>query len=251
MNYAIIEDELYASRRLQLAIERLHPDYSLAFTAQSVAEAVEAILSQQVDLIFMDIELNDGVCFEIFNRINVSVPIIFTTAYDEYTLQAFKVNSVDYLLKPIADGDLAAAIAKFERLHKNNATPQADLSAIAAMLTGRQVQRILTVSGDNYDYVDLGDVAMVESEDRVVFIYPRTGHRRMTSFTSLNDVMAIVPNSQFFQVSRSEIVNIDAIARVSKYFRGRLIVKVNVGEGEKQLTVSALRRDEFLNWLGK
>ena len=115
MKYAIIENEVFARLNLQNIVETLRPGYQLVFTAETVADAIAGISSNSdLDLVFMDIELDDGNCFEIFDRIMVKTPVIFTTAYDDYAIKAFKVNSIDYLLKPVVEDDMKAAIEKFE-----------------------------------------------------------------------------------------------------------------------------------------
>ncbi len=115
MKYAIIENEVFARLNLQNIVETLRPGYQLVFTAETVADAIAGISSNSdLDLVFMDIELDDGNCFEIFDKIMVKTPVIFTTAYDDYAIKAFKVNSIDYLLKPVVEDDMKAAIEKFE-----------------------------------------------------------------------------------------------------------------------------------------
>ena len=118
MRYAIVENEELALLNMRRSVEELRPDYLLVFTAESVEDTITQLQAHtQLDLIFMDIELTDGNCFQIFQQVKVATPIIFTTAYDDYAIQAFKVNSIDYLLKPISDRELQRAIEKFEMLH--------------------------------------------------------------------------------------------------------------------------------------
>ena len=118
INYAIIENEEYAKRMLEHSISTLRPDYRLVFTSDNIADTVDWLASRaDVDLIFMDIELDDGNCFDIFNQVHVDTPVIFTTAYDDYAIKAFKVNSVDYLLKPVKQSELQTALTKMEALH--------------------------------------------------------------------------------------------------------------------------------------
>lgn len=248
MRYAIFEDEQFAMQRLQLIVERLHPDYVLAFSATTVAQAIDFFRQgEAVDLVFMDIELADGNCFEIFDEVNVNVPIIFTTAYDEYALRAFKVHSIDYLLKPIAENDLSLAITKFERLSRQQ-TPIPDYSELRSK---PNTQRILTISGDNFLYAELSEIAFFISEDNYVYAFLTSGKRRMTNFSNLQDVINILPPSDFFQLSRNIVASIGSIQRVSKFFRGRLVVRLKAGTEEKECTVSSNRRDEFLSWLGR
>lgn len=248
MKYAIFEDEQFASERLQLIIERLHPDYQLVYKATTVAEAIDFFRSNtDFNLVFMDIELADGNCFEIFDEVNVKIPIIFTTAYDEFAIKAFKVNSIDYLLKPIAENDLSLALTKFERLQSQK-LPVPDYSVINSKSS---TTRILTISGDNFLYAELHEIAFFVSEDNYVFAFLTSGKRRLTNFSNLQDLIGILPLTDFFQLSRNIVASIGSIQRVSKFFRGRLMVKLKAGDEEKECIVSSVRRDSFLTWLGK
>jgi len=245
--YAIIENEQYSLQNLQNIVAQLRPDYQLIFTAESVEDTVAWLLSRPaVDVIFMDIELVDGNCFEIFDQVQVVVPIIFTTAYDTFALEAFKVNSVDYLLKPITPEHVERALSKLERAHQHP-----DYNQLASVMQSRnQRQRILTSNGDSYSYVSISDVAFFLSEDKYVFVYTHDGKRHITDYPSLGDLMATLSPDTFFQLSRSMIANINAITGVNKYFNGRLRVHVKAGDNTQTATVSAARKRDFLNWLG-
>lgn len=249
MNYVIIENEAYALENLKHSIAGLRPAWQLVFTAESVEQTVAFLRSRPaIDLIFMDIELVDGTCFDIFRQVKVETPIIFTTAYDDFAIQAFKVNSVDYLLKPIGELALSEAIIKYERLTSH---PNIDYQTLLAHMSrppGRQ--RILISSGDTFGYVMIDDVAFFVSEDKYVYAVMRNGQRRMTNFSNLAEVEAIVDNTRFTQVSRSIIASIESIGKVSKYFNGRLKVQVCAGGEVQEAVVSAARRQVFLDWLG-
>jgi Response regulator of the LytR/AlgR family len=252
MRYAIIEDEQFSRQRLQLTIERLHPDYVLDFAGSAIAEAVSYFQGKpDVDLVFLDVELADGNCFDIFDEVNVNAPVIFTTAYDEYALKAFKVHSIDYLLKPIADSDLSLAITKFERLRRQGITVP-DYKHINQLIDGKDhSQRILTISGDNFIHINISDIAFFMSEDNYVYAYLTSGKRKITNFNNLAELEAILSNNDFFQLSRNITASISSIKSVSKYFRGRLLVRLAIGHDTMEVTVSANRRDAFLDWLGK
>lgn len=262
MNYVIIENETFARENLLQVIGRLRPAYRLVFTAETVEDSIAWFAKpQQVDLIFMDIELDDGNCFEIFRRVSIHTPVIFTTAYDEYALQAFKVNSVDYLLKPILDEDIEAALVKFEKYLTASLPDYSQLlttlNDLALMHQPQGIDspkpmhnRILVSSGDHYLHENISDVAFFMSEDKYVFLYLKSGRRRITDFESLSDILHALPVSDFFQLSRSIVCHIDAIASVSKHFKGRLSVTVKAGDVREEVLVSAARRKEFLDWLG-
>jgi DNA-binding LytR/AlgR family response regulator len=251
MKYLIIENEAFALENLKKIVARLRPDWHLQFTAESVEETVDYLISKpDVDLLFMDIELVDGNCFEIFKRVKIETPVIFTTAYDDFAIQAFKVNSIDYLLKPITEDAVSEALEKFERLQVKPAETPDYSQLLQQLMQPASRQRILISSGDNYGYVMIDDVAFFLSEDKYVFVYLRSGVRRMTDFHNLGEVEGIVDTKRFFQVSRNIIASIGSIDKVSKYFNGRLKVIVKAGNEGQEAMVSAARRQAFIDWLG-
>jgi DNA-binding LytR/AlgR family response regulator len=251
VNYIIIENEAFALENLKQTVARLRHDYHLTFTAESIEETVEYLRTHpDISLIFMDIELVDGNCFEIFRQVKVETPVIFTTAYDDFAIQAFHVNSIDYLLKPIGDEALGTALDKLERLTgKNPATPDY-ATLMRQMLQPTNRQRILLNSGDNYSYAMIDDVAYFMSEDKYVYACLRSGQRRMTEFHNLAEVEGILDQRRFFQVARHIIASIESIGKVSKYFNGRLKVEVRADNDRQEAVVSAARRQPFLDWLG-
>ncbi len=251
VNYIIIENEAFALENLKHTVARLRPDYHLMFTAESIEDSVEYLLGKpDIDLIFMDIELVDGNCFEIFRQVKVETPVIFTTAYDDFAIQAFQVDSIDYLLKPIGDEALSAALDKLERLTSKQTAAPDYTSLLRQMLQPANRQRILLSSGDNYSYAMIDDVAYFLSEDKYVYAYLRSGQRRMTEFRNLAEVEEILDSSHFFLVARNIIASIESIGKVSKYFNGRLKVEVQAGTDRQEAMVSAARRQPFLDWLG-
>lgn len=255
IRYAIVEDEHFAQENLRGVVEKLRPNYALTFTAESVEDTIELLsANSNLDLLFLDIELDDGNCFEIFDQIEVHTPIIFTTAYNEYAIRAFKVNSIDYLMKPISEEAVGQALRKFELLRSQTATasPQIDYARLAAEIqheSGQQ-KRVLVTSGDNYGYIDIKDVAYFISEDKYVFACQYDGRRRLTTYNTLNDVEADFSGNEFFRVSRNIVAAIEAIGTVHKFFNGRLVVSVKAGDKKTDVVVSAARRDAFLKWMG-
>lgn len=246
IRYAIIEDNPFAVEHLKQMIMQLRRDWELVFSASSVAKTTSFLQSgESVDLIFMDIELSDDKCFAIFDHINTVVPIIFTTAYDSHAIRAFKVNAVDYLLKPVDTTKLLHAIDKFECLFPN-------VSAnTASAVSDETTDRILTVSGDKYNYVNISEVSYFISEDHCVLAILGDGTRRMTNFPNLTELEATLTKKDFFRISRNVIVSIGSIIKVSKYFKGRLLVTISSGTETLDISVPASRRDSFLSWLGK
>lgn len=245
--YAIIEDNAFALEMLKRTVAKLRPDYELVFTGGSVASAIQLLESDiKTDLIFMDIELSDGNLFNVIDEFRTVAPIIFTTAYDEFAIQAFKLNGVDYILKPISDAELGNALDKFEML-RHMATEQS--STIAP--TTQAHSRILVVCGDKYSYIDSAEVGYFLSEDNYIFAYLKNGGRRMINLKNLYELEQILPPKDFFRLSRKVITSISSVATVSKFLRGRLMVTLQTADGAYKVSVSASHRIDFLNWLGR
>lgn len=249
VKYAIIEDNPFAMNHLEMVIGKLRPKWVNVFKGTTVEETVKFLQSgEAVDLLFMDIELSDGKCFKIFERTSTLVPVVFTTAYDEYALKAFKVNVVDYLMKPVTPKELGHAIDKFDHL----TSPHPMQAPVEEQVTPSGSDcRILTVSNDRYSYIPIQDVAYFISEDNYVFAEMKAGGRKLLNISNLSEIEKIMPAGSFFRVSRGIITSIDAVVSASKYFRGRLLLKIAAAGGVMEITVPASRRDEFLRWLGR
>lgn len=250
MKYAIIENEEFARINLREVIGMVRPGYECAFTAETVEECVRFFSApNDIKLIFMDIELDDGNCFKIFSRTDINTPVIFTTAYDEYAIQAFKVNSIDYLLKPVSEEDVERAIRKFESMQPRQ-TP--DYRGLTAEITkARTRRRILISNVGGYSFVSTDDIAWFEAEDKYVSVVLLSGKKMLTDFGSLSDVMEGLDPERFYQLSRSVVASIESIGKISKFFKGRLQVNLTAGAETRTETVSAARRPEFLGWLGQ
>lgn len=251
MKYAVAENELHARRHIVSLVSDLRPDWQLAFEAETVQEIIDNIQRDgEPDIMLLDIELNDGNVFELFKRIDVRVPVVFTTAYDDYCLQAFKVNSLDYVMKPISMDALLFAIRKFETMGRGAVDPSryADLS-LPQQKTEKSA-RILISQRDSYGFVNSDDIAWFESEDKCQFLVTKSGERHITTFATLNEVEEILPPQQFFRLSRAWLVSIHAIEDVKKTFNYKLNVHLRAGDRTAKVGVSAARRKEFLAWFG-
>lgn len=256
MNYVIIENERLALDLMKAIIKRVRPEWELIFTAATVADTVNFFeVNPDVDICFMDVELNDGDCFSIFSQIDVGVPVIFTTAYDDFILKAFKVNSIDYLLKPILETDVEQAILKYERFHAKRATSNIEIYRHLKELSDANrskpsLHRVLTVSGDRYSFVPVDNIAWLISEDKYVYVVDLEGNRKLTTFTTLGEAHEMLDRDSFFYLRRNLICSAEAIKSVSKYFKGRLKVTLTSGVHEVEAIVTSEKRQIFLNWLG-
>jgi DNA-binding LytR/AlgR family response regulator len=255
MTVVIIEDEQHNMRMLAGMLQTLRPAWEVVATCESVKQSVAWLRSNpQPDLILMDIQLADGICFSIFDQVEVKSSIIFTTAFDNYAIQAFKVNSIDYLLKPIKEEDLEQALEKLEQLKPADTTPPSliDYSEIlAAIRTGRKEyrKRFLITSGNKYFKLNAGEIACFISENKITTAITFTGEKHVVDF-SLERLEEELDPDFFFRVDRRSIINIDIISRFEDYFGGKLIVKLKPPFNEK-ITVSRLKASAFKYWVGK
>ena len=213
----------------------------------SVEEALRTLRKAVPDLLLVDIRLSDGLCFDVFERMPVNTPVIFTTAYDEYALRAFRVNGIDYLLKPIEEKDLERALAKFETNNLPNPSSEEYRSLMTAYLGSVKKNRFLVSVGDTFRYVDASDIAFFYSEDKYNYLHTFGGKRYIINY-SLEQLEAMLERNDFFRVSRSCIAHIKSVRKVSKFFGGRLLVSFSP-ECPLEVIVSRSRADGFLKWM--
>lgn len=245
MKVAIIEDELFAYKELCRMLEKLNPDIQVIAHYDSVSSAVDGLARIQVDLLFFDISLPDGQSFDILKYVDIESPIIFTTAYDEYAIKAFKYNSIDYLLKPVELDELEQALAKFEK--SRLAQPSFDYQALASLMhEKKEKKRFLIKIGDKYTYIGIDQVAYFFSEDKVSLIRTFDGATYVIDYT-LNEVEGEI-GGEFFRVSRNMICALEAIRSTSKYFHSRLKIQLNPAY-DQEVLISRARAKEFLAWL--
>ena len=245
----IIEDEKPAARRLQRMLSRLNIETETML--HSVAEAVNWFNSNDhPGLIFLDIQLSDGISFEIFENVKINSAVIFTTAYDEYALKAFKLNSVDYLLKPIDEEELANAVAKFKENYLNN-SPQIDFNAFRKILeTGNKPDyktRFTIQVGQHLKIIPANEICCFYSENKASYLTTTSG-RNYPVDVSLENLEKELNPEKFFRINRKSIVNIDCIEDIISYTNSRLEIKVKAFN-EFQLIVSRERVRDFKKWI--
>ncbi|MEO9965110.1 MAG: LytTR family DNA-binding domain-containing protein [Reichenbachiella sp.] len=257
MKVLIIEDERYAQEELRRFLKRVE-DAAIDVVAclESVEDSIEWLnQNQEPDLIFMDIQLSDGLSFEIFNSTNLTCPIIFTTAFENYAIRAFKVNSIDYLLKPIEFSQLKSALDKYDRLqHQITKNDQSTLSS-------HQVEKLLNLSleaveykkrfiiktGDKLRHVSVEDIAYFYSENDYTYLVAKENAKFIIDY-KLDELSKLLDPTTFFRLSRKYITNIHSIKVVNKYFNSRLEVKLEP-EPKDQILISRVRVPDFLGWL--
>lgn len=247
MKYLIVEDERFAYEEMKRMINKLRPGYQLINWTKTVIQTVDFLKNNTVDLILLDIRLADGSSFDIFEQVAISTPIIFTTAYDEHAIKAFKVNSVDYLLKPIEEGDLLTALNKFEQYHPVQPTI-AEYKKLEEALAGNyKKNRFLIQKGDSYHYIEVSEIAFFYSEDKVVFLHTFSNKRYIVDYT-LDQIERMLDEKSFFRVSRNCITNIRSIKKISKFFNSRLKISFNP-DCPHEILVSRVRVSDFLKWI--
>ncbi len=268
MQVFIVEDEPLAVKKLVRLLEEVAFDVKVVGTAGSIRAAVEWLEANPVpDLIFLDIELSDGQSFEIFQRTRVSSPVIFVTSYDEFALQAFKVNSVDYLLKPVQKEDLANAIAKYRDLKLQYARAASPISAsIESLLlslsggvglpasakapAGKEYRtRFLVKHLQKYVPVEVADIAYFWSEGRINFFKTHSGQKYLVEYT-MEEIEDMLDPRHWFRVSRQFIVSVPSVSEIHPFFNNRLKLHLKPQEPE-EVTVSRERVGDFKVWLGK
>lgn len=253
MKVVIIEDEIHNCRFLIGLIKELRPDWEIVETLESVKETVDWFQNNpHPDLIFMDIQLTDGISFSVFDHVDLKSMIIFTTAYDEYAVQAFKVNSIDYLLKPIKKEHLEMAIDKFEvfytKTHTTKETPDYK-ELLRVMQNGEKKYRtrFLVAGTTAFHKIETHNIAYFYTGQRVTRAVLFDGKEHVVDMTMEKLEEQLDPHS-FYRVNRGYILNIEAIKRFENYFGGKLIVKLEVPLDET-ITISRLKAAAFKNWL--
>ena len=249
MNVIIIEDEKPAARRLNRMLNEigLEPKTML----HSVEESLNWLTNNtHPDLIFLDIQLADGLSFEIFDEIEVNSAIIFTTAYDEYALKAFKLNSIDYLLKPIDVDELETAIAKFEKLQQKQEDTKLDIGKLKSLLSSESntfKSRFTVKVGQHLKMISVETIECFYSENKATNIYTTTGRNYLLDDT-LEQLESKLNPETFFRVNRKFYVNINAIKDIVAYTNSRLKLVLNSYKDD-EIIVSRERVKEFKNWI--
>ena len=251
MKALIIEDEKAAVRNLQALLEDLSVSVEIVDVLDGIRETINWFEHHSApDLVFLDIHLSDGSAFEIFNHIDIPCPIIFTTAYDEYALKAFKVNSIDYLLKPIDREDLDKALDKYARLMStNNNTSIPDYSSLMHALkaeTNWKSHFLIPVKGDKLMPISVDSILFFYIQDGLVKAHLKDGEEYLFPQT-LDELSECLNPAQFFRVNRQYIISRRAVQDIDLWFNGRLSVNLNIPVTEKIL-VSKARVNEFKQW---
>jgi len=251
MNVLIIEDEKVAADKLEHMLESIDPTIKVMAKLGSIKNSVKWLLHQTADLIFLDIQLSDGISFSIFEQVDVNTPIIFTTAYDQYAIRAFQINSIAYLLKPIRKSELGESLKKYKTLHSSSGI---DFDALLAQLqasTKEYKKRFLIQIGSKIKKVEVSDVAYFFVQDKSVFL--RTFQSKLFPLdSSLDQLELVLDPDTFFRINRKYIVNMHAISEMIAYSRGRVKLQLEPRADDQFDTIVSIERSaDFKKWLNR
>lgn len=251
MNVIIIEDESLTAERLEVMLKKYNPNIQVLAVLPSVAESVQWLRKNDApDLAFMDIHLEDDLCFKIFELAPLTSPVIFTTAYDEYMVKAFKVNSIDYLLKPVNYIELIAALDKFKALKAQFSKP--DFNTLLQYIGEREPEyktRFMITVGTKIRSIETSEIAYFYSDEKITFMVTKEGQSLPIDF-SLDKLGSLLAPKQFFRANRQFLVSFGAIHTVHTHFKGKL--KLDLSPKSKiDIFVSGDRMADFKDWLGR
>jgi len=250
MNVLIFEDEKHTAKRLINLLKEIDSTMHIVKVIGTVREGIEWLSENPMpDLIFQDILLGDGNCFDIFDAVNITAPVIFTTAFSEYALRSFEVNSIDYIIKPYDKKDIEKSLDKFHKIRGVFAPPEKTL--LKEILNKDKItpkRRFLIRTGDKYHVIKGSEIAWFISEESITFAVLFSGERHIVGHTITELATQLDPDI-FFRISRKAIVNIESIEKISSWFNSRLKLTLNPPAGE-DIIVSRERVKSFKDFLG-
>ncbi len=249
MKVLVVEDEKHARENLETLLLEIDPTIEIQAKLESVKRTVEWLENNKTELIFLDIHLADDLSFKIFDQVEVKTPIIFTTAYDKYALKAFKVNSIDYLLKPIDKEELAQSIEQFKSLTPSTQIEYAKLKELMEEEKKAYQTRFIVSRGHRILSVKIDQIAYFEGEDRYVYLTKTDGTRYIIDY-KLSDLEDLLDPQYFFRLNRSFIANFEAINSIATMSKSRFKVDVKP-PAKRDIMVSSINAKHFKAWLNK
>lgn len=252
MKVVIIEDELPAANRLAKLLQQYSDEVEIIHRADSIESSVRFLSAPpSIDLIFMDIQLADGLSFDIFEKVKINTPVIFTTAFDQYTLKAFKVNSIDYLLKPIDETELHRSLEKFQQLYPKNAVDFSDkiLKLLQDMNAVKYKERLLIKRGQQLSYLKTQHTAYCFADGKLCYAVDFNGAKYLLE-SNLSQLEEQLQPDSFYRINRHLLVNIEAVKKVHTWLGGRLKLEI-CPSTTAETVVSRERVNGFKEWLGR
>ncbi|MFI5130439.1 MAG: LytR/AlgR family response regulator transcription factor [Chitinophagales bacterium] len=252
MRVIIIEDEIPAANRLVKMLQSISDEIDVIKKIDSVEAGVRFLQSaENIDLIFMDIQLADGLSFDIFQQTEVKAPVIFTTAFDQYTLKAFKVNSIDYLLKPIDERELQQAVDKYRQIYNKRENGFSDkiLKLVQEMSSAKYKERLLIKRGQQLSYLKLESTAYCYAEGKLCYAVDFSNNKYLLE-SNLSQLEEQLQPNKFYRINRQLLVNIEAVSKVHTWLGGRLKLEL-LPSIKTDTVVSRERVNGFKDWLGQ
>lgn len=247
MKVLVVEDETSAYENLKVILQELSPKIEIVANTESVAKTVSWLkVNPLPDLIFMDIHLSDDSAFSIFDRMEVETPIVFTTAYDQYAIEAFKVNSIDYLLKPLKVAAVQHALEKFEKLNRNELAGYLERLSLLAP-SPRYKDMLLVPLKDKLKPVRLNEVSFFYTSDKTTSIHLREGYN-LPYCKNLEQIMVMLEPSEFFRANKQFIIRRSSVTDITIWFDNRLLVAMDV-EVPERIYISKNRAADFKEWM--
>jgi DNA-binding LytR/AlgR family response regulator len=249
MDAIIIEDEMLAAERLQSLIKNYDASINVVAVLESIEESVQWLQAKpHPDLLFVDIHLSDGHSFEIFKKVNLQKPVIFTTAFDNYALDAFHLFSIDYILKPVTAEALATAMNKYKSLAAMAAVNYSLLSdAVKENFGTRYKNRFLAKVGQRSFFLQADEVAYFFADNKIVYLVDKEGNRFIINFT-LEKLEPLLDPHDFFRINRKMIIHSKAIEQVKPYFNNRLKLSLKGVKADEDIIISRERVGDFKEW---
>jgi two-component system, LytTR family, response regulator LytT len=249
MNVLIVEDEILAADKLERMLKEIDPSINIMAKLGSIKESTKWLLQNSADLIFLDIQLSDGISFSVFDQVSINTPVIFTTAFDQYAIKAFQVNSISYLLKPIRKTDLADSLKKYQSL---KSAFSIDFDMLLANIQGKEPgykKRFLIQIGEKIRKIEVSEIAYFYVLDKGVYLRAFQGNSYSIEYT-LDKLESMLNPSSFFRINRKYFVNMDSIANMVAYSRGRVKLDLKpTADDELDTVVSIDRSADFRKWL--
>lgn len=249
MKVLIVEDELIAAEKLEKMLLEVNPDMKVMAKTGSIKETVNWLMMNTVNLIFLDIQLSDGLSFSIFEQVSINTPVIFTTAYDQYSIKAFQLNSVAYLLKPIRKKDLIDSLNKYQNL---KSAFSIDFESLSSLIKGQEVsykKRFLIQIGNKIKKIDVAEIAYFYVMDKAVFCKTTNNNDYPVDFT-LDKLEQLIDPATFFRINRKFFVSMDSINNMIAYSRSRVKLELKPEPSNKNETIVSVERSaNFKKWL--
>ncbi len=251
LNAVIIEDEMPSLKRLKRQLNEISPEITVIAEIQSVAEGMEVFPDLNPDVIISDIELGDGLSFDLFKQHAPKCPVIFATAYNQYAIESFRVNAVDYLLKPIGVEDLRKALQRINVRQVPDVPAQIDYDTLAEAILRQQQKtrkRFLIKIGTKYNTIESGDIAFAYTEYKINYLVNHAG-KHFPVDQSLEQLEQELDPDKFFRINRSFMIGIDAIDSMHQYSKGRIRLRTKPEAKEDLLIVGTEKSPKFRLWL--